>query len=86
LVPEILESVPGLVEETVTPLRANLPSGRAGGLLQFDSQAAGVPAEHQRTAQSPVAIAAWRHFLETSWSEDGAEIIDPYEATGTPHL
>ncbi len=85
LVPPILREEPGLDEGDAPPVRDNIAPGVSAGLLQFDRIEEGgniTMATHDNIGASEVGVAAWLHFIETAWSEESAEIIDPYEATG----
>lgn len=90
VVPPLLRAEPGLRTGGPAPVRGNVAGGAAtAGLLQFDvvRRADGrvETATHGNVGASEVGVRAWLHFLETHWSGAGAEILDPYEATGLPH-
>ncbi len=91
VVPPLLREAPGLALLTDPPLAGNVAGGEAtAGLLQFDQVELDggevTLATHTNLGTSVTARAAIFPFFRGAWETGVAEIVDPYEATGLPHL
>ena len=90
-VPPVLDDIGHLELAVAPPLSGNLPGGQTAGVFQFDriTREPGGPVEkasHDYTPSSEEAVLQLVHFVST-WLETGTpEILDPYEALGTPPL
>ncbi len=85
----VVEAVELLELTDDNPVVSNLPSSTTAACFQFDRITEGgtlQTATHTATPQSEEATLQWQTVLQT-WVRGGpVEIIDPYEALGTPEL
>jgi hypothetical protein len=80
---EVLDPGPG------GAIAANGPQGRTTGLFQYDRMTKNGeirPASHANMPLSPESRYQLRHFATTLFETGTPEIIDPYDALGTPPL
>lgn len=86
--PPVVEAVDGLEVSEEAPLVGNL-DGISGAYFQLDRITSGdgvAPSDHNNAPWSPEGTQMLRTFFQ-AWLDGGpAEIIDPYEALGTPPL